>query len=265
VRGALVLLVAAVAGLVFYLTRLDSFLADDYAQAETLLEQGEYERAGAAFRQLYDRHPSFYLAPQALFQSGEVLNLYLKRYPEAVLAYLLVEKDYPDTELARKAQRQVAEIYKNRLGDYPRAIVAYQKLIDSGAAGADRLQYEVADAYFRQENYEQARIEFEALAKGYPDSQLVPEAEYRAAVAWSLEGRPREAEAAFRHMIERWPDSPYAAEAGFSLATLLEERGELAEALRLLEGLTGSYPSTEALAKKIERVRDRNRSKRKGT
>jgi len=263
VRGLLVALVLLFGGLVYYVTHLDELLSEDYAQAEALLEQGDYAPAAKAFRRLYERHPSFSLAPQAIFQSGEILNLYLQSYQEALLAYLLVEKDYPSTELSRRAQRQVAEIYKNRLRDFPRAIVAFQKLLDSGADGGDRIQYEVADAYFRLENFEQARIEFESLQKNFPDSPLLPEVQYRIAVTWSLEGRLKEAENAFRLVSERWPESSYALEARFGLATSLEEREELREALGVLEALRGVYPNAEALEKKVVQVQERIRKKKK--
>jgi TolA-binding protein len=263
IRGALLVLILLFGGLIYYMTHLGEMLTDDYSQAEALLEEQRYEQAVEAFRQIYEHHPSFSQAPQAIFQAGEILNIYLQNYHEAVLAYLLVEKDYPNTELSRRAQRQVADIYKNRLRDYPRAIVAYQKLLDSGAEGGDRIQYEVADTYFRLENFEQARIEFESLLKNYPGSALLPEVEYRIAVAWTLEGHPKEAESVFRRVSERWPESTYALEARYGLATSLEERDELSEALKVLESLKGSYPNTEAVAKKIEQVQERMRKKKK--
>lgn len=262
VGAALAVLVLALGWLVYYVSNRDRMLADDYAEAEVLLEQGRYEAAAESFHEFYENHPRFHLAAPALYQSGEVLNLYLQHYDEALVAYLQVQQDYPNTEQARKAMRQVAEIYKNQLRDYPKAIIAYQKLLDSGAEGADGLQYELADAYFRLENFEQARIEFESLLRHYPGSQLQSEVQYRIAVTWSLEGRLREAEGAFRQVVERWPTSPYAIEARFGLATTLEEREELREALKILEGLRGVYPNAEVLAKKIDQVKERMRKKR---
>jgi len=263
VRGVLLALILFFGGLTYYMTHLDEMLTDDYNQAESLLEDKRYEQAIDAFRRIYEKHPSFSQAPQAIFQAGEILNLYQQNYHEAVLAYLLVEKDYPNTEFSRKAQKQVADIYKNRLRDYPRAIVAFQKLLDSGVEDGDRVQYEVADTYFRLENFEQARIEFESLLKNYPASTLVPEVEYRIAVTWSLEGRMKEAEAAFRRVFERWPESTYAPEARYALAKSLEERDELKEALLVLESLQGTYPNTEAVLKKIEQIRERMKKKKK--
>lgn len=263
VSGTLLLLILLFAGLIFYVSNLDQVLEKDFARAELLVEEGDYEQAVKVFRTIYDRHPTFHWSPQALFQAAEVLNLYLKSYHEALLAYLLVEKDDPNGELSRRAQRQVAEIYKYRLRDFSRAIIAYQKLIDNGAPDSDRLLYEIADAYFRLENFEQARIEFESLRKSYPGSELLPEVAYRIAVSWSLEGRLREAEKSFRQVALNWPQTPYALEARFGLAGVLEEEDNLREALEILLALQGEYPNGEALGKKIEQVEERIRKKKK--
>lgn len=227
-----------------------------------MVGEGDYAGAEALFRRIYERHPRFPLASRALLQAGEVRELYLQRPEEALLAYLLVERDYPGSEAARRARRHSAGIYK-RLRDYERAIITWQKILDEGPADADRLQYEVADAYFRLENFEQARIEFEALARSYPRSPLLPEVAYRIAVAWSLEGKSAEAEKAFREVTARWPGTPYGTEARFGLASVLEEREELHKSLEILEALRGVYPNREVLERKIGQVNERIRKKRR--
>ncbi len=261
--GIALLLGAAVAGGGYYLYNLEAILEGDFARAEQLLEQGNHEEAERLFEKLYRHHPDFYLAERALFQSGEIRNLYLKKYHEALLAYLLVEKDYPDSPLAKKSLQQVADIYKHRLRDYPRAIIAYQKLLDNGVEAGDQVQYEVADSYFRLNNFEQARIEFESLLKSYPESGLSAEAQYRVAVATSLEGDLKKAAEAFRLVNEKWPDSSYAVEARFGLAGVLEEREELKASLEILQGLRGVYPSPEVLEKRITQVEERIKKKQK--
>ncbi len=263
VSGLLFLLILVVGGLILYVSNLDRILEEDYARAETMVEKGEYEEAVDLFRRIFERHPRFHLASQSIFQAGEILNLYLKQYHEALLAYLHVEKDYPESEWAAKAQMHVAEIYKYRLRDYGRAIIAYQKVIDAGNGNGDEVQYEIADAYFRLENYEQARIEFESLGKNFADSSLLAEVNYRIAIAWSLDGELLEAEKNFRRTMEEFPESPYAREAAFGLASVLEEQEKLREALKILEDLDGTYSNPEVLAKKTEQVRERIRKKKK--
>lgn len=231
-------------------------LEDDFVEAERLLAHGDYQAAQKSFASIYRRHPTFRLAPQALFQSGEILNVYRRDYEEALLAYLLLEKDFPENVLARRAQERVAEIYKNRLRDYRKAIVAYQKLLDGGEA-QDQIQYQVADCYFRLEDYPQARNEFVKLAERYPTSPLLAEVRYRIGVTYSLEGNQAGALKEFREVENRWPQSNYALEARFSEASVLEERDELLAAKTILEGLQGQYPQAEALEKKLAQVRQR--------
>lgn len=259
----LILLLLAISAGSYYLVTLEQRLEERYNKGEELVAEGDYEEAVETFRGIYEWHEDSPLAPQALFRSAEVLNHYLARYQEAILYYLMVEKDYPATGPARKAQEQVADIYKNRLRDHAQAIVAYQKLLDDGTPAGDRIQYEIADSYFRLNNFEQARIEFDSLLKNYPGSNLVPEVQYRIAVAYSLEGDAAAAEEAFRTTATAWPESPFAIEARFGLATVLEERDELKAALGILEELQGNYPNAEALARKTDQVKERISKKKR--
>lgn len=261
---ALVLLItAALAAGVHYFTDRGPRLEEEFARAETLLGEGHYQQAAEVFREIYREQPASRDASRALFHSAEILNLYLNNYHEALIAYLMVEKDYPDSELASRSRRQVADIYKNGLRDYNRAVVAYQKLLDGGVSDGDRIQYEVADCYFRLNNFEQARIEFDSLVKTYPESRLLPEVEYRIAVILSLEGSLGEAEKAYRQVIAERPGSPFTLEARFGLAGVLEEEEKLVESLKVLEALEGEYPNPEALAKRIDQVRERIKKKKR--
>ncbi len=260
--GLLLFLVLGVAAVVHYVSKPDQFLEVDFERAETLFEQGEYKEAVALYQSIHKRQPDFHLAPQALFQSGEILNLFLNKYHEALIAYLRLIKDYPHSEFALRAKRQEADIYKHRLRDFERAIVAYHNLLDQGGDEPDRLQYELADSYFRLENFEQARIEFEILARDFPHSTLLPEVNYRIGAAWSLEGELKKAEEIFRHTMHTWPEETYGLEAAFALAAVLEEREELLASLQILDDLTELYPNREILDKKTDQVRERIRKKK---
>jgi TolA-binding protein len=259
---ALVLVILILAGGFWYRANLDVILDKQYREAMALKQSEQYPAAVAQLRGLYEEHPDFPRAPEALFQAAEILNLYQQQYAEALLVYLLLERDFPESLQTRQALRRMADLYKHRLADYSQAIVVYQKALDH-AEDADRLQYEVADSYFRLNNFEQARIEFEGLQKNYPESALLPEVQFRVAVTYALEGQLPEAAGAYRAVVERWPDSPYAMEARFGLAGVLEEQEELLEAQSVLEGLQGTYPNPELLQKKLEKVQSRIDKKKK--
>ena len=259
----LILVVVLSAGSFWLRASSETRLEESFQAGLALREAGKYAAAAELFSRLHAKHPAFEKAPQALFQAAEIQDLYLGRYADALLTYLLLERDYPSAAEVEPARRQVAVLYKYRLNDCSQAIAVYQKVLDQPDSDSPQLQYEVADCYFRLNNFEQARIEFEGLLKNYPTSELCAEVQYRIAMTYALEGKLADAAAAYRQMIQDWPESPYALEANFGLATVLEEREELLEALKILEELAGIYPKQDILERKTAQVRERIAKKKK--
>lgn len=259
----LLLVAVTIAGFFWYQSNLENRLEKKYQEGVALRQSGRFTDAAALFRQLHDDYPDFVRAPQALYQSAEIQDLYLGKYSEALLTYLLLERDYPDAEEVVTARKQAAALYKYRLNDCGQAISVYQKIIDLPGPDRDRYQYEVADCYFRLNNFEQARIEFDGLIKNFPNSPLIAEVQYRIAMTYALEGSLPEAAGAYRRVIEDWQDDPYALEASFGLATVLEEQEELVESLKILEEIAGKYPKKDILERKTQQVRERIAKKKK--
>ncbi len=257
VPGTLLLLILLFAGLTWYVSGFDQRLETDYHRAEELVARGSYDQAVAVLTELNQEHPGHSLGREALYKAAEVRSLYQQQFAEAILAFLAVAERYPNSELGLQAQRQVADLYKNKLRDYPRAVVVYKQLLARGVSDSDRMQHEIADAYFRMNDFKQALLEYEALRSSYPDSQLQAEVRYRMGITLSLEGKEQEAEAVFREVISHWPQSPFALESKFSLATVLEERDELTAAMKVLEELKGDYPNTELLDRRLIQLRER--------
>ncbi|WP_161807376.1 tetratricopeptide repeat protein [Geoalkalibacter ferrihydriticus] len=251
------LLIAALAGGGWYYSHQENFIERKFERAQGLLIEKNYAEAAHLLQTLTRQHPDFNRADEALFRLGEVQHLYLKKDQDALLTFLLVEKNYPDSPFNLRAQRLAADIYMDRLEDYGRAVIAYQKLLDQGVAEGDQLQYRIGEAYFRLNNFEQARIEWESLLKLFPDSSLVPEAGYRIAVSWSLEGEYEQAAEEFERVYATWPEHPYGLEARFGLASLLEEQEQLVAALEILQELRGHYPRPEVLEQRIIQVEER--------
>jgi len=259
----LVLVALVAGGAYWYQATLQTRLEDTFRKGLALRQSGKYAEAVELFSTLHDAHPAFARVPEALFQKAEILDIYLSRHSDALLTYLLLERDYPDAPEVEPARRQVAMLFKYRLDDCGQAIAAYQKVLDLPGPDNDQLQYEVADCYFRLNNFEQARIEFENLLSNGPYTELAAEVRYRIAMTYALEGKLPDAAAAYRLVIQDWPDSPYAVEARFGLAKVLEEQEELLEALKILEELAGIYPKQDILKRKTDQVRERIEKKKK--
>ena len=259
----LTLLLLVTAGGFWYYTTLQARLEETFQKGLTLRQEAKYAAAVELFITLHDEYPDFIRAPQALFQAAEIQDLYLGRYSGALLTFLLLERDFPAVAEVVPARQKVAVLYKYRLNDCSQAIAVYQKVLEQSGQENDQLQYEVADCYFRLNNFEQARIEFESLLKNYPQSTLLAEVQYRIAMTYALEGKLPEAAAAYRLVMEHWGESPYVLEARFGLATVLEEQEKLVEALKILEDLAEIYPKQDILERKTTQVRERIEKKKK--
>jgi len=259
----LIMVALVAAGAYWYQANLQTRLEERFQEGLALRQETRYSEAVEMFKELHTEQPSFVRIPQALFQIAEIQDLYLGRYSDALLTYLMLERDYPEAPEVFSARKQVAVLYKYRLNDCGQAIAVYQKVLDDADGNSDQLQYEVADCYFRLNNFAQARIEFESLLKNDPQSDLFAEVQYRIAMTYALEGKLPEAAGAYRVVIERWSESSYAVEASFGLATVLEEQEELVEALKILEELKGIYPKEDILTRKTEQVRERIEKKKK--
>lgn len=246
-----------------YLTNLDSIYSYRFERANRLLKQERYQAAVEAFQALQKDHPDLAGAPRALYLAAETRHLYLHQEQEALLSYLLLTRDYPDSSEAVSAQLRAADIYKNHLREYNQALALLQKVADTNPPNPDQVQYEIADSYFRLNNFEQARIEFEALASNFPDSVLLPEVQYRIGMALVFEKKLSEAASALKRVAELWPGHRYAIEARFHLAGVLEAQEFLQRALTILKELQGVYPQPDILAGRMQQVEDRIRKKKK--
>lgn len=245
------------------MNKRDDILEGRFEKAQNLMHKGEFENSVQIFEAIYQDRPDSKLAARALFHQGEILNESLGRYQEALVSYLQLLKQYPHSDMALSSQRRVAEIYKYRFQDNPAAIVAYQNLLDMGTPDRAESLYEIADSYFKLNNFEQARIEFERFLEKHPDSEKTAEVTYRIGVCFYIEEKPEDSEEMLYRVIERWPEAPFSIEARFTLGKVLEEQERLKESLRIFEELRGSYSNQVALEKKITQVKDRIKKKKK--
>ncbi len=223
---------------------------------------GQLDLAEQTYVKLKQRYPHTPAAEEALFRMGRIWQDDRKDMPQALLTYLQLEHDYPESTYVLPARQEAAWIVKYAQRDYSAAIGYYQHLLELDKDNADRYLYEIADCYFRLENYPQARIELETLLEDYPHSELTADALYRRGGILVLENRPEAAKQSWKQLIDRFPDSSYRSQAEFNLARMFEEEGLLQEALDLYRKLT-DFPRPSLLQEKIKHLEQRIEKKSK--
>lgn len=260
-----IFLVLAVVGIIAwpqyqrYQQTLPQQLLSQGAKLESL---GQIEAAQQLYIQLYKDYPQTAVAPAALLRSGRIWQHDRHQDQQALHSYLQLEHDYPESQLVQIAREEAARIVKYSLRDFSRAIDFYQRLLDDAIANQDKYLYEIADCYFRLDNYIQARIELETLQQRYPQSDLLPDLLYRKGGLLLLEQRLEDARDDWQQLINEFPDSPYQVQARFNLAKLLEEDNQLQEALEMYQQLT-DFPQPLILEEKIKHLKQRIATKKK--
>jgi len=232
-----------------------------FAEGVRLESLGQAAAAENKYKEIYQHYPHAQEAAESLFRVAKLWQYNHQDVQRALLNYLKLEHDYPDSPLVLSACEESARIVKYTLRDFSRAIEFYQRLLDLNTGTPDQYYYEIADCYFRLENYPQARIELETLLEKYPQSELVADVLYRKAGILLLEGLTEEARQDWLDVIDRYPDSKYRAQAEFDLAKVLEEEGYLTEALQHYQQLEGDVEPA-MLKEKIKHLQQRIKDKR---
>lgn len=223
---------------------------------------GELDVADQIYRHLIQSKKGTEEGASALFRLARMQQYDYQNERQALLFYLQLEKDYPDNPLVHSAREESARIVKYGLRDYSQAIGFYQRLLTSEKGTLDRYLYEIADCYFRLENYSQSRIELETLIDSFPQSELIADALYRRGNLLVLEKRTKEARQNWLKLIEMYPQSHYRPQAELNLAKLLEEEDYLVEALNMYQKLD-NFPRPAMLEEKIESLKKRIEAKKK--
>lgn len=257
--GYVVLLGALLAGALLF----NQLAGREVSEPQHILTQGikqeslgRIDEALLSYARVVDNYPETVEATEALYKTARIWHFDRQDPRQALVNYLLLERDHTNSLLINKSREAAAQIVKYDLRDDLQAVGYYQRLLDAGEGELDHYQYEIADSYFRLENYPQARIELEKMVEDYPDSSLVADALHRTAMILILENRPDDAEKVWLRLIELFPQGPYYNQASFSLARLLEERGELEEALEQYRQLE-NFPRPLLLQQKLNHLQQR--------
>ena len=115
----------------------------------------------------------------------------------------------------------------------------------------------IRESYFYQNNFEQARIEYQQLLEKFPKSEYVARARHGIGNSYYMEAKYDIAQNALKQVMRHHPQSEYAIEAEFLVAQCLEQANKLRNALQAYENIRGRYPSPVILEFRIEELKKR--------
>lgn len=210
----------------------------------------------------------FLPVPQNLrtaFDAGQSLYV-LGEYEGAIQQYLKVvefENDAvneskvtvefgEDVELPVKAAAwyQLGNSYKKSDRE-EEAVEAYRQILDAPDVSGDfksTVQFQIADARFAQEEYEQAAIEYDRFVERFPNSEFVGKAYYYGGWSQFRLGHYGQAIEVLTGMLETMSEDRYAPDAQFRIANSYYELGEYDKAINTANKMLEIYSNSPVIA-----------------
>ena len=107
-------------------------------------------------------------------------------------------------------------------GNYELAIEGFREFIDtfSTSPRASEARLYIGDAYFNQEAFEQAIIEYDFLLQKYPESDKTVTALFKKGLALSAMNQTQDALTFLRQVVSDYPDSSEAVSAAQEIDSL---------------------------------------------
>lgn len=155
--------------------------------------------------------------------------------------------------------RRQKELY----ADLDKRLRKLEQLFDEKIITPEREAQKEKDAYdaalnqFKVGNYQASVAGFQTFVVNYPNSQLVPAAQYWIGNAYYATKDYRLAIATQQKVVESWPDNVKAPDAMLNIASAQAELGEQKPARETLLSLIQKYPQSPAAADAKQRLKKR--------
>nr|MDQ3333135.1 tetratricopeptide repeat protein [Planctomycetota bacterium] len=198
-----------------------------YQLGEALLQQGQADQAVETLSQVEALGSDAAVRSESWFPRISILlaeaAFQKKDYPTAISRLEKVVNSDPKPEYAYLADELLGRIYKNQ-AKFDQSREALQRVLDDPNARrtstAARAQYEMAQTYFLQERWEEARTAAFKVYTLYKFPEWQAPALFMAALSDEALGERQKAVAAFADVVKEFPNTQYAEQARDKLAKL---------------------------------------------
>jgi TolA-binding protein len=213
-----------------------------YALGSVYFQQADYTRSCEIFAKFRDEFKNNSLSAQALYMLGTSL-ISLGKINEALSVFRDISKlDSLDMELLQKVEYEIADCYY-KLGQENEAVSRFKflraKYLNSKLA--PNIMWWFGQYYYRSKDLNLARRYFGSLTKDFPDSQLTADAFYAIGLTFSDENKIEQAVDNFKIAI-KLGKADLRAQAAVALADIYSREGRAEEALEQYNELTQDTP-----------------------
>lgn len=213
----------------------------DFAFAEGLYGQENYQLATEKYVQFVRDHPDHANMSLALFRIGEC-HFRLDRFAEAVPYFQRVADEFPGSEEAEPGYLWLGDAHY-QVKDYQRAAAAYETLLRKfpNSKQAGRAAYWRGECYYHLGQYEEAIASYRDALKRNLGEQEVPYAHYSIGLAYLQLEQPQEAVKSLSQVLTRHANSPVAAECQYLLGTAYRAQENFPAAIEAFRKVLAQY------------------------
>lgn len=157
-----------------------------------------------------------------------------KKFGEAEPKFREVIENFPNSIYLENAWYSIAQL-NYQLAEYDKARTAYKALLDNfpNSEFRDDSQHLIGQSFLIEKNYEQAYRAFDVLTyDNFPESPLVPEAQYKAAYCLLQLDRLEEGTDRYNRFLANFPNSAYTTAAYFDLGTIYTRQKDYDNAIQ---------------------------------
>jgi len=157
-----------------------------------------------------------------------------QKFAEAEPKFREVIENFPNSIYLENAWYSIAQL-NYQLKEYDKARSAYKALLDNfpNSEFRDDSQHLIGQSFLIEKNYEQAFRAFDVLTyENFPESKLVPEAQYKAAYCLLQLDRLEEAIDRYNRFLANFPNSGYVTAAYFDLGTIYTRQKDYDNAIQ---------------------------------
>lgn len=157
-----------------------------------------------------------------------------QKFAEAEPKFREVIENFPNSVYLENAWYSIAQL-NYQLKEFDKARTAYKALLDNfpNSEFRDDSQHLIGQSFLIEKNYEQAFRAFDVLTnENFPNSPLVPEAQYKAAYCLLQLDRLEEAVDRYNRFLANFPTSGYVTAAYFDLGTIYTRQKDYDNAIQ---------------------------------
>lgn len=195
---AMPLLLAALLGC----SRIEAHL---FGRAEGAQRVGNYPEAVQLYNAYLQKYPQGQFSEKSLYNLGNIYYLNLRDSSKARESYQKFLEQYPTSQYAFNVGERLGQLYERDFEDYAKAIDMLEQVSLRTPSHQDwrRVRYEVAQDYFRLDQFDQAIVEFNKIIEDQPDDHRSDEARIELAAIYEIRQQWREAIAQLQQVIDR--------------------------------------------------------------